>query len=272
MSVESKSQPRHSLAIFGGYHPPNKGTLYRTSTLLWLAGIALLTVPMVTLVDVSVARWVAAHQPPREISDALDIMRIVSHGWGIFLVMAAIMLMAPTRRWHIPRLVALAMGGGAVATLAKMFVLRPRPNSMNLDIASYDSAWLWAFDWNLEHIAAFDASTRAFPSSNLATATALTVGLWLVLPRGRYLFAIVWCGAFLQRLNCGSHYISDLFGGTAFGLLWSYTCLHPKLLGSLFDKMQPEEDRRQRYRRDEDNASSDPPTESDSEETEPIAA
>lgn len=253
MSAESQAQPRQPLAIFAGDHPLNQGTLYRTSTLLWLAGIALLSVPMVTLIDVSTARWVSNHQPPREIADALDLMRIVSHGWGVFMVMAAIMLMAPSRRWHIPRLAALAMGGGAIATLAKMFVLRPRPNGMNLEIASYDSAWVWAFDWNLEQVAAFDAGTRAFPSSNMATATALTVGLWLVLPRGRYLFATVWCGAFLQRIYCGSHFISDLFGGTAFGLLWSYTCLHPKLLGSLFDKMQPEPKRRPRAIYDEED-------------------
>lgn len=57
--------------------------------------------------------------------------------------------------------------------------------------------------------------------------------------------------------------MSDLFGGTAFGLLWSYTCLHPKLLGSLFDKMQPEQDRRPRIRRNDDEAA-----EADSPESE----
>ena len=217
---------------------------FRVSALLWFAGIMLLTVPMVTLVDVPVARWFATKPLPREFSDALDLMQVVSHGGGIAMILFAIFLMAPRRRWQLPRLATLAMGAGAVATLAKMFVLRPRPNGLNLDVARYDSAWLWAFDWNLSQVAAYDASTRAFPSGNVTTAVALTVGLWIALPRGRWLFAIICVGTILQRLNCEAHFASDLCGGVAFGLLWSYACMHPRLLGRVFDKMQPENQRR----------------------------
>jgi membrane-associated phospholipid phosphatase len=145
-------------------------------------------------------------------------------------------------------LAALAIGAGAVATLAKMFVLRPRPTGLNLDVASIDSAWLWAFDWSLSQVAAFDASTRAFPSGNMATATALTVGLWMVLPKGRLLFATICAGTVMQRMVCGAHFPSDILGGAAFGLLWAYTCYHPKLLGNLFDKMQPEFEPKRRPR------------------------
>ncbi|QDT10285.1 PAP2 superfamily protein [Planctomycetes bacterium K23_9] len=239
MSIEYNKRSRPTFSMFG-VKPTNAGTLYRTGTLLWLAGIAMLSVPMVTLVDVPIARWFESEPMSSKFGDALDLMQLFSHGWGIFLVLLAIALMAPQHRWYVPRLGAMAMGGGAVATLAKMFVLRPRPNGLNLEIASYDSAWLWAFDWNLEQVAAFDASTRAFPSGNMATAIAFSVGLWVLFPRGRWLFAVVCFGAMFQRLFTGSHFLSDLFGGAAFGLLWAYTCLHPSLLGSLFDKIEPE--------------------------------
>jgi membrane-associated phospholipid phosphatase len=238
MSDSNPSQ-RPPLSLFT-LSPVNRGTLYRISTLLWLAGIALLCVPMVTLIDVPIARWFGEDPLPREFSEALDLMRLFSHGWGIFMVLTAILTLFPQKRWYVPRLITLALGAGAVSTLTKMFVLRPRPNVLNLEIASYDSAWLWAFDWNLEQVAAFEANTRAFPSSNMATAIALTAGLWVVLPRGRFLFVMVCAGTLVQRLSCGSHFLSDLFGGAAFGLLWSYTCLHPSLLGSVFDKMEPE--------------------------------
>lgn len=228
--------------MFG--NTPSRGTLYRTSTLLWLAGIAMISVPMVTLIDIPTARWFSNNTLPREAVEALDLMRLFSHGWGVLLVLLAIGLFSPRHRWNMPRLGAIAMGAGAVSTLVKMFILRPRPSRLNLEISSYDTAWLWAFDGSLEQVAAFDASTRSFPSSNMATAIALTVGLWVLLPRGRWLFAIVCCGAILQRLTSGSHFLSDLFGGAAIGLLWSYTCLHPSMLGSLFDKMEPEKDRR----------------------------
>ncbi len=119
----------------------------------------------------------------------LDLSLVYAHGSGIFLILVAIILLAPNRRWHVPRLATLAMGSGAVATLTKMFILRPRPNTLKLETATYDYAWIWSFDGTLSKVADFDAGTRAFPSAYLATATALTVGLWVVLPRGRWLFA-----------------------------------------------------------------------------------
>ena len=93
---------RQTLSLFAQSRA-NKGTLYRVSTLLWLAGIALLCVPMVTLVDVPIARWFVRNPLDREIAEALDLMRLFSHGWGIFLVLSAILLMFPQNRWHVPQ-------------------------------------------------------------------------------------------------------------------------------------------------------------------------
>lgn len=224
----------HTLAADDGL------TLFRPSTLLWMAGIATLMVPMLTLVDIPTARWFASDPLPRELADILDLSRVFSHGSGVFMILLGLILMAPKRRWYVPRLAALAMGGGAVATITKMFVLRPRPSGLNLDVGAHDYAWLWAFDWTLEQVATFDANTRAFPSGNVATAIALSVGLWCVLPRGRWLFLTLCLGAVLQRLSCGAHFVSDLFGGAGCGLLWAYVCFHPKLLGNVFDKLEPE--------------------------------
>ncbi|MEO1529099.1 MAG: phosphatase PAP2 family protein [Planctomycetota bacterium] len=215
-----------------------------TSVLLWFAFMLLLTVPITTLVDIPIAHWFAVNQLPRELGNAIELSRVFSHGGSIALILVSIFLMAPNLRWHLPRLVVMVIGAGAIATLVKMFVLRPRPTGLDLSLATYDSAWLWAFDWSLSQVAAFDASTRAFPSGNVATATALTVGLWTVLPRGRWLFFVICFGTALQRLTCSAHFPSDIVGGAAFGLLWSYACMHPKLLGSLFDKMQPESEPR----------------------------
>jgi len=214
--------------------------MFRLNTLLWMAGLMLLCVPVVTLIDIPISRWFENHPLPREVGDAVDLTQVFSHGSGVFLILVGVVLLAPRRRWHVPRLAALALGGGAVATIAKMFVLRPRPNGLNLDIANYDAAWLWAFDWQLAQIATFDANTRAFPSGNMATATALTIGLWVVLPRGRWLFLVVCLGTAIQRLQCGAHFLSDVFGGAALGMLWAYVCFHPKLLGNPFDKIAPE--------------------------------
>ena len=212
---------------------------FRLASLLWIAGISLLMVPMATLFDVSIARWIATDPLPSYVGRVLDLSVYYAQGSGVFLMLTAVILLMPRRRWCVPRLASLAMGAGAVATLAKMFVLRPRPNILYLDAASYDYAWIWAFDWNLSQVATFDASTRAFPSASLATATALTVGLWAVQPKGRWLFVSLCVGTMLQRAFCGAHFVSDLFGSASVGLGWAYVCYHPSLMGSVFDKMEP---------------------------------
>ncbi len=223
-------------------------TNFQITSLLWMAGITLLMVPMATLVDVPVSRWFSHDPLPDEVAQILDFSSYYAHGFGVFLILLGVILLSPRRRWFVPRLATLAMGGGAVATLTKMFVLRPRPNCLNLDAASYDYAWIWSFDWSLDHIATFDSSTRAFPSASLATATALTAGLWWVLPRGRWLFLAICIGTMLQRLACGAHFVSDLFGSASVGLGWAFVCFHHSLIGSLFDKMEPERNPRRRSR------------------------
>ena len=45
----------------------------------------------------------------------------------------------------------------------------------------------------------------------------------------------------MQRIFCGSHFLSDLFGSAAIGLWWSYVCYHPSLMGSLFEKLETED-------------------------------
>ncbi len=243
-------------------------TQFRMASLLWLAGIAMLLVPMTTLIDVPIARWFSHDPLPHVVGDALDLCIVYAHGTGIFLILVAVILMAPRRGWHVPRLAALAMGSGAVATITKMFVLRPRPNGLNLDVATYDYAWIWSFDWKLQHVANFDATTRAFPSAYFATATALTVGLWVVLPRGRWLFFTMCLGTMVQRMYCGAHFLSDLFGSAAVGLFWAYLCNHPSLLGSVFDKMEPEKSPRRRRLPGAEDA----PTGEDADESQQFAA
>lgn len=221
---------------------------FRLASLLWMAGIALLMVPMATLFDVSIARWFETDPLPEFAGRVLNLSVYYAQGSGVFLMLTSVILLMPRRRWCVPRLATLAMGAGAVATLAKMFVLRPRPNTLYLDASSYDYAWIWAFDWNLSQVATFDASTRAFPSASLATATALTVGLWAVQPKGRWLFVSLCVGTMLQRTFCGAHFVSDLFGSASVGLGWAYVCYHPSLMGSVFDKMEPGREARVRRR------------------------
>jgi membrane-associated phospholipid phosphatase len=214
----------------------------RPGLLLWAVVFAAFSVPLATLVDIPLARWFLEDPLPGDFVRTLELIRFYAHGSGVFFIFLAIFLLAPEKRSLLPRLVAMVAGASAVSTISKMFVLRLRPSQINLELATVESAWWWRFDWSLEHVAMFDASARSFPSGNMATAVALTIGLCLATPRGRWLFTM-FCGlTIMQRLQSGAHFFSDVVGGAAFGLLWSYVCLHPKLLGTLFDKLEAAEE------------------------------
>jgi membrane-associated phospholipid phosphatase len=230
-SLDSPPPQSNSLAI---------SVIKRPDLLLWAAVFAIFSVPLVTLIDVPIARWFDRDPFSTDFADAIELTRGYAHGTGVFFILLSVLLLAPEKRWLIPRIAAMTCGGGAIATILKMFVLRPKPSQINLNFATLETAWLWRFDWTLNQVASFDAGTRAFPSGNMATAIALTIGLCMVAPKGRWLF-VLFCGlTVLQRLHAGSHFLSDVVGGAAAGLIWSYICLHPKLVGSLFDKMEPE--------------------------------
>lgn len=234
---------------------------HRPGLLLWAVLFASILVPLATLVDIPMARWFERDPFPGDFDRTLDLIRFYAHGSGIFFIFVSIFMLAPDRRALLPRLVAMVAGASAVATVLKMFVLRLRPAQINLDLATVETAWWWRFDWALEHVAMLDASSRSFPSGNMASAVALSIGLAIAFPRGRWLF-VLFCGlTVIQRMQSGSHFLSDVVGGAAAGLLWGYLCIHPKLLGSLFDKMEStEETRRGRAAVERIDDASEPPS------------
>lgn len=218
----------------------------RPGLLLWAVVFAAFSVPLATLVDIPLARWFETEPFPGDFVRTLELIRFYSHGSGVFFIFLSLFLLAPERRALLPRLVTMVIGASAVATILKMFVLRLRPSQINLDLATVETAWWWRFDWTLDHVAMFDASSRSFPSGNMATAIALTIGLCMATPRGRWQF-VMFCGlTVMQRMQSGSHFFSDVIGGGVAGLLWSYVCIHPKLFGSLFDKMESAEEKPRR--------------------------
>jgi len=238
--MSSLGTPHHPRPLHAMHHRPShaEAARFKLGTLLWFAAITLLLVPMATLLDIPIAKWFANEPLPQWFGWILKGLLYYAHGTGITLILVGLLVFAPASRWHIPRLAVLAAGGGAISTLTKMFILRPRPHSLPLSNANNDHAWIWSFDWTLSHIADFETSSRAFPSAYLATATALTVGLWTLYPRAKWVFSALCFGTLLQRLYCGSHFLSDLFGSAAIGLSWSYVCYHPSLMGSLFEKLE----------------------------------
>lgn len=211
---------------------------FRRASLLWFGGIMWLAIVPMTLVDVPVARWIHNVDWPRWVLQILEMTAFYGTAGGLAVIVVLLGFILRRGRWTIPRLASLAAGGGAVATIAKLFVLRPRPNSVPINSSAYEYAWVWSLDPTLSRVASFEPAMRAFPSATLAMATALTVGLWAVVPRLRWIGLVCCLGTMLQRLQCNAHFASDLLGSAGIGLWWAYICFHPKLMGGLFDRFE----------------------------------
>ena len=231
-------------ALAPAYADGLRAAAFRRVSLLWMAGISLLAVGPITLVDVPIARWFANDPLPMWMRGLLDVASIYGSVLGLVAI-GVLMLMSQKRRVQIPRLIAMAAGGGAVATITKLFVLRPRPNSLPLNWTAQEHAWVWSFDPTLSQIAQFDASTRAFPSATLAMSASLTVGIWVMLPRYRKIAVALCIATMVVNMADGQHFASDMLGSAAIGMLWSYVCFHPRLMGDIFHRLEREDSRRQ---------------------------
>lgn len=238
MITESPPNPGELRLYDGSSDRIDRGRLRVPLLLATLLAAAL--VPVSTLFDISVSRWLSTKPMPGDLTKTIELTEAYAHGIGVIITLLLILHLAPRKRWCIPRLATMAFGSGAVAMIVKMFVLRSRPHRVNLNVAQYDAAWRWSFDWALEHVAIFDSSMRSFPSGHTAIATGMTIGLCLMFPRGRLMFGFLLVLSMTQRMACYEHFASDLMGGLAIGLLWTYICLSPRFLGALFDHIEPQ--------------------------------
>lgn len=225
---------------------------FRRASLLWFGGIMWISIVPMTLADVPLARWIHNFSWPAWSLKILDLMNFYGTAGGLTTIVLVLFFILRRRRWTIPRVAALAAGGGAVATIAKLFVLRPRPNALPINSSAYEYAWVWSFDPTLSRVASFEPAMRAFPSATLAMATALTVGLWAVVPRLRWIGLVCCLGTMLQRLQCNAHFASDLLGSAAVGLWWAYICFHPKLMGGIFDRLEDDSSTKLKNHQNED--------------------
>jgi membrane-associated phospholipid phosphatase len=71
----------------------------------------------------------------------------------------------------------------------------------------------------------------SFPSGHSAVAAGFAAALAFRYPHAAWFFAVVCLGAMLQRLVSSAHYPSDVFCGTAIGLLGAALCVEGRVRG-----------------------------------------
>ncbi|MDE0736669.1 MAG: phosphatase PAP2 family protein [Pirellulaceae bacterium] len=199
---------------------------------------ALLALPAFAL-DLPLARYLRDIQLPGDLRDLVRIAEVFAHGWGVLFIVTTVAVLAPQLRHRLPRVIACAAGSGLTALLLKWTIARQRPHTCDLQGSVWStfhglSPWLSG-----ERITQLSGhQLESFPSGHTATAVGLAIGLSLLLPRGRWLFAFFALLAGLQRMDSGAHFLSDTLVATAVACLISGLCIDRRAGGRWFDRQE----------------------------------
>jgi len=186
--------------------------LGRRSSLLVRLVVVATALALLLAIDLPVERMIAGRRLPGFFRDLLAAAEVFGNGFGVALVLITIATLDPGRLRPIGRLAACAFGGGLAADIVKLLIARDRPRAVDLA-----SAHLWETFTGLFPFASAGSNGQSFPSAHTATAAGLAVGLTMLYPRGRWLFAALAVGVGVQRIMVAAHFPSDVFVGAVVG-------------------------------------------------------
>lgn len=203
-----------------GFSAPHRGAWTRRR--ISLAALCLvLAAACALLIDIPVAVWARDVRLPGDLKRVIRLAEVF--GFGATVVLIVVTAAAIDRRtWRVGlRLAASALGAGIIADGVKLLVARQRPSFADLDgAAMLDTFSTWLPAINSDALAsAYGYEWQSFPSAHSATAAGLAVGLALLYPRGRWLFAAFAALACFQRIDAQAHYLSDCLAGAAIGCI-----------------------------------------------------
>ena len=234
-SPEDMNEP-----VFSVTHDLDSTTVESIPRLHYLGAMALafLAIPAFAL-DLPLARYVRDIQLPGDIRDLVQLAEVFAHGWGVLMIVVSVAVLAPHLRPGLLRVIACAAGSGLTALLLKWTIARERPYASELNGSVWStfhgfSPWLSGE----AHPGLTEQQLQSFPSGHTATAVGLAIGLSFLLPRGRCLFAFFAFLAGLQRIDSGSHFLSDTLVAAAIACLVSGMALDTRLLGSWFRRRE----------------------------------
>ncbi|MEM9411449.1 MAG: phosphatase PAP2 family protein [Planctomycetota bacterium] len=180
---------------------------------LGLLALSLISVFM----DVEITRHRRTEVMPGDLRRIITLSEIFAHGFGIAVIFYAIWVLAPGKRWFLPRLASCAILPGIVVQCFKLFIARYRPGHFFPDYADHVAqTWIGFYpdgQLNMEYV------TQSFPSAHAATAVGLATGLVWLFPQCRGLIIFLAGLASFQRVVAGAHWTSDVFAGAAISVL-----------------------------------------------------
>ena len=193
--------------------------------LLAVVGAGLLA--MAFAVDTSVEGFLTHLHYSGSVHDLFNVAETFGNGFGVALVLLLVVVLDRHRQAAVLRLTWCAVGAGLMADVVKLMVSRVRPRDTDLVIAH-----VWDTFGHFVPLASNGSGSQSFPSAHTATAAGLAVGLAILYPRGRYLFAALAVCVAMQRMAVGAHFPSDVLVGGALGAGWAYFCQAGTPLGN----------------------------------------
>jgi membrane-associated phospholipid phosphatase len=188
-------------------------------TSYWGPVCLLLAVPFALPFDITVSRLSQDFPSLPALMELLNRAEPFGHFFGAAIVLVAIMLLDQTKSRRIGWAIGACLGGGLLANVIKLLVLRSRPRVSDLvDGTVWDTFGGWIQR-------STSSSLQSFPSGHTATAVGLAVILCAWYPRGRALFITVACLVGLHRIVHLAHFPSDVLAGAAAGWLVAAWCI-----------------------------------------------
>lgn len=183
-------------------------------------------------VDCPLSQWCVAKKCPGTLVRLFGIGEPFGNGFGVLMIVLAIYMLDPARRWGLGRLLAMSLGAGLAANVVKMLIARVRPNNFSFQGTAGDTFGQW-----LPFMGAGSIG-QSFPSAHVATGVGLAVALAWLYPRGRWLFATLAVLVACQRIAAGAHYLSDTLCGAAVGWIVATACLENAWLAARFERLE----------------------------------
>jgi membrane-associated phospholipid phosphatase len=211
----------------------------RTGRLLILAGGLLALAAAALWVDLALAAYIERNPFSGELRRLIRLGEVF--GWGGTVALIILTAAALDRRgWRVaPRLAFFSLGAGLLADGVKLLIGRWRPSAAPAGGDAMDTfvAWLPAFRAdNLE--LRYGHALQSFPSGHAAAAAGLAIGLSMLYPRGRWLFALFAVLAALQRVEARAHFASDVLAGAALACVVAAICEYPAPLGRWLARLE----------------------------------
>jgi membrane-associated phospholipid phosphatase len=173
-------------------------------------------------IDLPVAAHFRRDIAPEFFHELVSFAEVFGHGLGAACILLTVYVLDVHQRHRLPRIVAAVIAAGMSANLIKLAVGRIRPRELAVD-QIWDSFVGWFPGFHSEiPLDLTSGDCQSIPSGHAAVATALAIGLSLLHPRGRWLFACFAVLASLQRIETCAHYVSDTLAGAALAcLVWA---------------------------------------------------